>query len=152
MSRRSQSREWTVAYLLAGVLIAGCASPRPAPVPVGVVGLASLAASPVDSLTPTLTWPAMTAPAGTARVTYELRVWRLEGGYPAELVYMRAGLPEPRHTLSTPLRPGTEYAWASRTRLEVEGHVRLTDWRAPQGTRFGVLPNPLYSRFTTPGG
>lgn len=69
-----------------------------------------------------------------------------------ELVYARDGLPEPHHTLTDSLQPATEYTWSSRARLEVDGQVRLTDWRAAYGTRFGVLPHPLYHRFRTPPG
>ena len=112
--------------------------------------ISGLAADPVDSLTPTLDWPAVSPPSEPSRVTYELRVWRVEEGYPMELAYVRDGLPEPRHTLTAPLQPATEYAWSSRARLEIDGRVRLTDWRATYGTRFGMVPHPLYRRIRTP--
>ena len=150
MSRKSRGRGRAAGCLAAVVLIAGCASQRPASESEGLERFANLAPGGVDSLTPTLSWPAVAPPPGTSRVTYELQVWRVEGGYPVALVYGQDGLAEPRHTLTESLQPATEYAWTSRARLEIDGRVRLTDWRATYGTRFGVLPHPLYPRFRTP--
>lgn len=151
MSPESRARV-RAAWLAALLLVAGCSSQPSAPVSVGVERIAGVASGSVDSLRPTLRWPPVSArPPGTSRLTYDLRVWRVEGGYPVELAYVREALPEPHHTLAEPLQPATEYAWSSRARLEVEGQVRLTDWRVTYGTRFGVLPHPLYPRFRTPG-
>ena len=131
----------------------GCgASPRPVPVSPGLERIGAFESVRADSLTPTLRWPPVAPPPGLARVTYELRVWRVVHEYPRELVYVREGLPEPQHTLTEPLKPATEYAWTTRARLESDGRVRLSDWRVPYGTRFGVLPHPLYARFVTPPG
>ena len=92
-------------------------------------------------------------------VTYELRVWEADPSFPetfrpwdnvAEpglLVYTREGILTPRHKMSTPLKPGTNYFWSVRARFLLDGHSRVTSW--------GVLGTPQadtwsYYRFRTP--
>ncbi len=111
---------WLALLSLAG----GCATPAPAaglrPLPLYMASgwTHDPGTREVDSRQPTLRWEAFPRPEdlkadregrlGNVRsVTYELRIWRAEGGFPAELVYARTGLTEPVHTVETPLAPDT---------------------------------------------
>lgn len=89
-------------------------------------------------------------------VTYDLRIWRAEDGFPGELVYQREALPEPSHTLEYPLAPSTLYFWTVRARFQLNGRTRVTPWAVTQ-ERHGYSPdrldrvtNDFYYRFTTP--
>lgn len=117
----------------------------------------------VDSLQPTLRWEPFPRPADLAAdpagplsrlgaVTYDLRIWRADGAYPADLVYARAGLPAPSHTLEAPLEPAARYFWTIRARFELHGETRVSEWGtyAPGRTR-ALVPSPFYYRFRTPG-
>jgi len=116
-------------------------------------------------------------------VTYDLRIWRAEGVnsgvcrpllprygsedrggpciYPAELVYTRGGLPNPFHTVESPLSPFTVYLWAVRARFQLDGQPRLTEWSVLNETdehrifpkpRDGTRPSLGHYSFQTPGG
>jgi len=116
-------------------------------------------------------------------VTYDLKVWRAEGSipggcrpwlprygseatggpcvYPAELVYARAGLPSPFHTVESPLAPFTVYLWTVRARFQLDRQPRVTEWSVLTATdkhpifpkpRDGVLPSLGYYSVQTPGG
>jgi hypothetical protein len=119
----------------------------------------------VDSLRPTLRWEAFPRPedltadtegrlASARSVTYELRIWRAEGGFPGELVYVRADLTEPAHTLDTPLGPDTLYLWTVRARFDLDGQPRVTLWavliRTRSDAREAVLPPSDYYQLRTP--
>jgi len=127
----------------------------------------------VDSLLPTLRWEPFPRPADlkadtdgwVARVrsvTYDLRIWRtVKAGhpfmYPGDLIYSRDGVPEPLHTVETPLAQDTSYLWSIRPRFELDGEVRVTEWSmlkfpnewgfAPRAPR---VPPLAYYRFRTP--
>src|SRR5215467_11939981 len=66
--------------------------------------------------------------ANARGVTYEIRIWSADDWYPVELVYARAGLSEPVHTLETPLAPDTLYLWTIRARFDLDGQQRVTEW------------------------
>ncbi len=139
-------RYWIVGFLwltLASIGT-GCARPLPAvglrPLPLLMRGWTrDPLTRELDSVKPTLRWEAFPRPedleadtegrlAGVRGATYELRIWRAEGDFPAELVYARAGLPEPVHTVETPLAPDTLYLWTVRARFELDGHSRVNQW------------------------
>ncbi len=89
-------------------------------------------------------------------VTYDLRVWRAEDGFPGDLVYERTALPEAAHTLELPLEPSTPYFWTVRARFQLKGRTRVTPWAVTQD-RHGYSPgrldrvtNDFYYRFTAP--
>jgi hypothetical protein len=92
----------------------------------------------VDFLRPTLRWQSfpratdLTADPGemgrVKNVRYDLVIAREHNLAPAEVVYRREGLPEPIHTLETPLSPGTRYFWNVRARFELDGRQRVTEW------------------------
>lgn len=105
---------------------------------------------------PTFTWGGVPVTARLRDVTYDLRIWRAEDGFPGDLVYERNGLSEPSHTLEHPLEPSTPYFWTVRGRFELDGRVRVTPWAVTQ-ERHGYSPerldrvtNDFYYRFTTP--
>jgi hypothetical protein len=97
-------------------------------------------------------------------VSYDLKIWKAIEGYlirrihrdrstdPGELVYSRTGLPEPSHTLETPLEPSTRYFWTVRARFKINGHSRVTEW----GEQIHVMETLFkprivsYYRFETP--
>jgi hypothetical protein len=152
-------------------LAVGCAHPLPAtglhPLPVLMGGFWTRdpITRQVDSLQPTLRWEAFPRPedltadtegrlANARSVTYELRIWRAEGESPGELVYVRAGLAEPVHTLDTPLLPDALYLWTVRARFDLEGQPRVTPWavlmRTRSDARGAVLPPSAYYQLRTP--
>jgi hypothetical protein len=121
--------------------------------------------SHVDSLQPTFRWETFPRPedlkvdkAGRLAVarnpTYELRIWRAEGLFPAELVYARNGLTEPVHTVETPFVPDTLYLWTIRARFELNGEPRVMEWGVLTLTtadlETAVIPPPGYYMFKTP--
>ena len=149
-------------WLLVGaitLLTAACASTGPGDHPGGrPVALTSVEP---DTLQPLLQWtsfrppqtPAATTSAravATSPVTYDLRIWRAESGYPAAPVYDREGLPETAHRLERTLEPATDYLWSVRARFDVGGHVRVSDWAVTQAPRLPLLPHPFLARFRTP--
>lgn len=92
----------------------------------------------VPSLQPTLRWQRFPAAdtqqqapelvARLQRVRYDLVIARESNLAPEHVVYLREGLPEPRHTLEAPLEPGARYFWTVRARFELDGRERVTDW------------------------
>lgn len=151
-------------------LAVACTHPLPAaglrPLPLLMGGWTrGLVARQVDSLQPTLRWEAFPRPedltadtdgrlANARRVTYELRIWRAEGEAPGELVYVRADLTEPVHTLDTPLVPDTLYLWTVRARFDLDGQPRVTLWavlmRTRSDARRTLLPPSDYYQLRTP--
>ncbi len=89
-------------------------------------------------------------------VTYDLRVWRAEDGFPGELVYERTALPEPVHLIEHPLEPSTPYFWTVRARFQLGGRTRVTPWAVTQDRqvyspdRLDRVTNDFYYRFTAP--
>ena len=61
-------------------------------------------------------------------VTYELRVAGVGQVQAPKLVYARAGLTTPSHTLEVPLQTGAEYIWSVRAHFELDGRWRVTAW------------------------
>jgi hypothetical protein len=112
------------------------------------------------TLQPVLRWPPVSHPRGAAaadtgqgdgsRVTYDLRVWRADNGYPVTLVYERTALPESSHRIEEALEPSTDYVWSVRGRFLVDGHVRVSDWSLLQAPRLPLVPHPFLRRFRTP--
>lgn len=138
-ARRSIAWRWLLGLALLCVA-SGCA-PFPAaglrPLPLLTPGDSII--SHVDSLQPTFRWEAFPRPedlkvdkAGRLALarnpTYELRIWRAEDLFPAELVYARSGLTEPVHTVETPFAPDTLYLWTIRARFELNGEPRVMEW------------------------
>lgn len=156
-ARRRIEWRWLLGLALLSVAI-GCghtAGLRPLPVEVTENPSHWLE---VDSLQPTLRWEAFPRPedlkadkagrlATVRKPTYELRIWRAEDYFPAELVYARSGLAEPVHTVETVLAPNTRYLWTIRARFELNGEPRVTEWGAWGDGRGTTIPlYPLYSR------
>ena len=174
-ARRSIAWRWLLGLALLCVA-SGC-GPRPAAGlrPLPLLMYSEPIISYVDSLQPTFRWEAFPRPedlkvdkAGrlaTARnPTYDLRIWRAENRFPAELVYARSGLTEPVHTVEIPFVPDTLYLWTIRARFELNGEPRVMEWGVltpgPDITEWGVLPprdvekaeipHPDYYMFKTP--
>lgn len=117
-----------------------------------------------DSLQPTLRWEAFprlgdlkadkAGRLATVRnPAYELRIWRAEGYFPAELVYTRTGLTEPVHTVETVLASDTLYLWTIRARFELSGESRVTEWGHWENDGRAVyLHYPVVSRQHLPSG
>lgn len=144
-------------------LAGGCARPVPA------AGLRPLPLQKtfdpivreMTSLQPTLRWEAFPRPedlkvdkaaklAAARNPTYELRVWRAEQDFPAELVYARSGLAEPVHTIEAPLTPETLYLWTVRARFELDGQPRWGVMTGMRPFRPVEIPDPGFYRFKTP--
>jgi hypothetical protein len=161
---------WLVCVLLC--FCAACTLPPPP-----VSGLRPAYPAPwgpkVDSLVPTLRWESFPRPtdlgvdaegwvARIQGVTYDLRIWRTVRGdfpsiYPGDLVYSRDGVPEPLHTVETPLAPDTSYLWSIRARFDLDGEMRVTEWsmlkfpnEGISGPRAPRVPPLAYYRFKTP--
>ncbi len=161
---------WLAMLSMAG----GCATPAPAsglrPLPLYMASgwTNDPGTRDVDSHQPTLRWEAFPRPedlradsegklANVGSVTYELRIWRAEDGFPAELVYARAGLSEPNYRVETPLAPDTLYLWSIRTRFDLNGQPRVTQWGVTRYTPLGLadprstqIPSAGYYRLKTP--
>ncbi len=130
----------------------------------------------VDSFQPTLRWESFPRPqdlkednalSSIKNVTYDLKIWRSEGNYPAVLICSKQGLHEPRYKLEEPLEPCSRYFWTIRARFEIEGKGRVTEWGVsimgiPQdmdamlisshafGRRSPIVPNRDLYRFKAP--
>jgi len=127
----------------------------------------------IDSRQPRLRWEAFPRPADlkadsngwVARiqhVTYDVRIWRtVEGAFgrpfPGNLIYSRDSVPEPSHTVETPLAPDTSYVWTVRARFELDRQERITEWSmlrfpydGPAEPRLPQIPPFSYYRFRTP--
>jgi hypothetical protein len=137
----------------------------------------------VDSLQPTLRWepfPGKTQAPLSAEITafvnvderavsditYDLKIWNVLDGTPAELVYEHEGIVEQWHRLESPLKPKTKYVWSVRARFKLDGKPRATEWSLSQmpcppsyglecargaARRLGTIPPLNYYRFKTPG-
>ncbi len=120
-----------------------------------------------DSTRPTLEWEPFLTPEfpgkrpddgadGIKNVTYDLRLWREDAGFPGKLVYRRDGLAEPFHTVTDPLDPSTQYFWTVRARFEVAGKPRATPWavslrrKGYSPDRFDRVTHDFYFRYRTP--
>ncbi len=129
----------------------------------------------LNSCQPTLKWESFPtakdkkADAGHVlenieQVGYDLKIWRVENGAPAELVYEREGLPQPEHKLEKALAPWTYYCWSMRARFKLHGERRLGEWSFSQWPwppdyyreygatprRTDHIPPANYYRFRTP--
>jgi hypothetical protein len=168
-TRRRRSIRWAVLLLLAG-----CGPPvyglRPEyPEPklespfLSLEPPARAAFVKVDSLQPTLQWESF--PDSNDRsvelewllgrirnVSYDLKLYRAEHDYPAEVIYARSGLPWPSHRVETPLKPSATYFWTVRARFELDGVTRVTPWGRIRGVRSTdlVVPSPFYYGLKTP--
>lgn len=147
-------------------LVAGCARPVPAAGlrPLPLQNTFDPIVREMTALQPTLRWETFPRPEdlkvdkegklSTARnPTYELRIWRAEQNFPAELVYARSGLAEPVHTIETPLVPDTLYLWTIRALFDLDNQPRVTEWGVMtdiRGSRPVAIPDPGYYRFKTP--
>ncbi len=117
--------------------------------------------APVTVRQPTLRWQAFVAPReATANepsehsLTYELRIWEANQDVRGPLVYARAGLVAPSHTVQEPLNISTTYFWSLRARFLLKGRPRVTDWGQqlylnieaadPQSTRWKVIGHHYY--------
>ncbi len=115
----------------------------------------------VDTLRPTLRWQAFPrtgdvalAPAEMARVrevSYDLVIAQEMHQAPERIVYRRQGLPAPEHRLETALQPGTRYFWTVRSRFQLDGRSRLTEWGSTRalGGDSVVAPSAFAYRFRT---
>jgi len=135
----------------------------------------------VDSLQPTFRWepfpgthqayawagigPFVVVDKESVRdVTYDLKIWTVASGVPAELAYEREGLTEPSHHLERPLKPDTKYYWSVRARFSLDGKPRATEWSLSSipcppasglecargvARRTGTIPPPNHYRFKT---
>ena len=139
-------------------------------VPVSVYGLRPLEPPAradfveVESLQPTLRWEAFPnvtdqeadrehVLSRIRNVTYDIEMFRAgEEDHPAELVYVRFGLPDPAHTLEDPLQPWAKYFWTVRARFELDGVSRVSPWgrlRSPGSTDV-IVPSRFYFRLRAP--
>jgi hypothetical protein len=117
----------------------------------------------VDSLQPTLRWQSFPRATDSAvapedmkrlaRVRYDLVIARERNSAPAEIVYRRAGLPEPAHRIETPLAGNARYFWTVRARFELDGRERLTEWSSTHfiAREQFTAPSRFSYRFRTPG-
>lgn len=118
--------------------------------------------SMVDSLLPTLRWSVFPRdidrkeldPAVLARirdVTYDLRIWDVEGCTRGRLVYDRTGLTEANHQLEEPLEPGQVYFWSFRAQFRYEDQSMVTRWaRIRSMCNWDVIWDAEYYRFKAP--
>ena len=136
----------------------------------------------MDSLRPTFRWESFPRPQDLRNgedgllgrihnVTYDLKIWRVQDGYPPKVslnrqtfpeplhppVYYRQGLLKPLHRIEEPLEPSTKYIWSVRARFEVDGGTRVIPWagfwpiRRRYYQRAAFVPNnPIYYGFKTP--
>lgn len=117
--------EWLMALVVAGA--AGCTSLR------GVRPVDPAPGQKVDSLHPVLAWEA----EAEAGVTYDLSLTAkgAEGKKYKKAPYYREGLEGTTHRVEEALRPGTEYAWALRTRRGDE----VSEWNKVEKRVFLLL-------------
>ena len=125
---------------------------------------AAVLPSTVGSVEPILSWEAFPKESDpdTAEkirdVSYDLRVWVLDGKSRGPLIYQRHYLPRSKHQLENPLRPYTTYLWSVRAHYELEGRRLVTPWSYSRITREGQriscslddIPEHSYLRFRTP--
>jgi hypothetical protein len=117
----------------------------------------------IDTLRPTLRWsefprdldrqqldPALMQKI--SNVTYDLKIWAVEGCERGWLIYERAGLAAPEHPIEEALAPASRYFWSVRARFALDDRPMATRW-----SHFDVMtcfPNDIadwqYHRFITP--
>jgi hypothetical protein len=96
-----------------------------------------------------------------SEITYQIRIWDTENGFPTTIVYDRRNLPGTSHQVGEPLEFGKIYFWSIRSEFSYEGERRLTEWsitslphhgataRRVARTK-GFIPPSNYFRFRTP--
>lgn len=116
----------------------------------------------VSSLRPHFKWEAFprvgdtaVAPDEMARVRnvrYDLIIAREENMAPGEVLYRADGLTSPEHTINVSLPSGARCFWTVRSRFDLDGRTRVTEWSSTQsGIRENVSAPSRYSfRFRTP--
>lgn len=128
----------------------------------------------VDSLQPTFRWEPVpgregihlrkkpfiaAAPERIRNVRYDLRIWRVVGVEPEEVVYERKGIEGTSHKVSEPFQPETKYYWSVRARFDLDGKTRVSEWSMVEvdvhqtrttARRTGRIPPHGYYRFKTP--
>lgn len=131
----------------------------------------------VDSLQPELSWEPLPRPRDRtpqnedvigriSAVSYDLKIWEEEAGYPARLVLDVGGLDEPRYVPAIPLREKTKYLWTMRARYSLAGEPQVTRWafsnipsnsaedypqrQAGSTCDLDAIPSANYFRFETP--
>jgi hypothetical protein len=135
------------------------------------VGTEEIISTKIDTVEPTFRWEAFPtkrdlrsqkpeirdALSRITNVTYDLKIFRAENDYPAELIYSRQGLPEPRHKIETPLETCTKYFWSVRARFKLDNKIRVTGWSVyfvsdvPENPWYSShVPNPYFYLFQTP--
>ena len=117
----------------------------------------------VDSLTPLLSWEAFPRPfdmpaGGFTNITYDVRIYigsvlKHMVVEPGTLLHEVTGLVEPHYSMAIPLQPCSHYFWTVRTRFNLNGTRRLTEWAGAYYTAGGeVSPSHIfYYPFRTPG-
>lgn len=93
-------------------------------------------------------------------VTYDLKIFRAENDYPAELIYSKQGLTEPFHRIEKPLESCTKYFWSVRARFKLDSKTRVTGWSVwvlfdqsvpPEDPWYSsYVPDPYFYTFQTP--
>jgi hypothetical protein len=116
----------------------------------------------VDSLRPQFKWEAFPRPSDIAvapdemarvsNVKYDLIIAKEENMVPGEVVYRAYGLTSPENTMNISLPSGSRYFWTVRSRFDLDGRTRVTEWSS---THFGVhenvsAPSRYSFRFRTP--
>ena len=71
---------------------------------------------------------------------------------PGKVVYRRYGLTTASHKLKVTLKKRTRYFWTVRSRFDLDGRERLTEWSsAHYMARQGITAPSVFSyRFKTP--
>lgn len=97
-----------------------------------------------------------------SNVTYDLIIWSVDNGNASDVVYEHQEIPETSHTLEEPLAPSSLYFWSVRTRFELEGKTRVSEWSLTmvpwypgpsprvRARNNGRIPSLNYYRFKTP--
>ena len=119
--------------------------------------------SAVESSRPNLRWSAFPRdldrqkldPAtltNISHVTYDLKIWQVEGCERGQPVYERTGLVAPEHVMEQALAPASRYFWSVRARFTLDDRPMVTRW-----AHYDVMtcfPNDIadwqYHRFITP--
>ena len=125
--------------------------------------LAPMSFGIVDSLRPTLRWSSFPRdldrkkldPALLQKVSdisYDLKIWEVEGCARGKLVYENTGMNAAKHQLEYPLKPGQRYYWTFRARFKVDNQHMATSWAFFD--QYGCYPDNIkdwmYYRFVTP--
>ena len=87
-------------------------------------------------------------------VTYDLKMWEVEGCERGRLIYERKGLAEPEHLMEESLAPASRYFWSVRARFVFNGRSMATRWAFFDAFTRNCFSNDLYSwqyyRFISP--